>query len=209
MNLREKVRGLEPWRHNIDLGPFTTFEVARSRGPNKDIHHPKPRWNYVKQWLPEEPGTALDIGCNAGCISFELEALGWKVTGIDNCMDERLGCTGNPIKQANLCKDVFNSNVTFIETGAMEYLPCKFDLIVALCILYHISETGDKDRDTEMEKQFVDKMIESARERIIIETTKRSWLRDYLREQPVEIIAHKSPSQTPEGSRQVVVIDPI
>lgn len=208
MNLKERVKELEPWRHNIDLGPFTTFDVAKAQGPNKKIGHPKPRWDYVKQWIPYGDGkTALDIGCNAGRISFELEKIGWEVTGIDNGHDKKHGI-GAPLKQAQLCKEVLDSEVKFVKADVMDFLPKNFDLVFALAVLYHVRDDEIEEPGVErssFEKSVVDKMISSANKELIIETKYREWLRDYLEEKGVEVIANKVPEETPEGSRHVVV----
>jgi len=205
--LKEKVRELEPWRHDIDLGPFSTFDVASVSSPRKrNMRHPILRWRYIKQFLPFKPTTALDVGCNAGGISFKLEEKGWDVVGIENGQDFKVS---NPYEQALLCKEALGSEVEFIETDAFDYLPKKFDIVVALGVLYHITDVprrNEKNKE-EWEKEFADLCVESAQKGVIFETQPRPWLAGHLEEKGMKVICDKSKSETPLGSRQVTVAE--
>jgi len=202
--LKERVKELEPWRHDIDLGPFSTFDVASTTSPRKrDMRHPVLRWRYIKQFLPFKPTTALDIGCNAGGISFKLEEKGWDVVGIENGQDFKVS---NPYEQAMFCKKVLDSEVEFVEADAFDYLPKEFDIIVALGVLYHITDVPERD-DEGWEKKFVDLCAKSAKKGIIFETQPRTWLRKHLEKKGMEVICDKPKSETPLGSRQVTVAE--
>jgi len=202
-DLKRKIKKLGPWRHDIDLGSFSTFDVAESVGPHSNIGHPEPRWEYIKQFLPEEKGKALDVGCNAGGVSFRLEKEGWDVTGIDCFQDFELKT--HPLRQAKLCKQVLDSEVKFIDANVLEYLPKKkFDLMVALGVLYHMADSNEGDK-RELEEKFVDVMVDSEPTRIIIETKPRKWLGEYIENKGWELLVNKMPWETPKGSRQVVV----
>jgi len=205
--LKDKVRELGPWRHDVDLGPFSTFDVASATSSRKrNIRHPILRWRYIKQFLPLKPTTALDIGCNAGGISFKLEEKGWDVVGIENAQDFKIS---NPYKQATFCKEVLDSEVKFIETDAFDYLPEEFDIIVALGVLYHITDVPGRDEKNKekWEKEFVDLCVESAEKGVIFETQPRLWLGEYLEEKGMKIVCDKPKSETPLGSRQVTVAE--
>jgi len=202
--LKNKVKELGPWRHDIDLGPFSTFDVASATSSRKrNIRHPILRWRYIKQFLPVKPTTVLDIGCNAGGISFKLEEKGWDVVGIENGQDFKIS---NPLEQAEFCKKVLDSEVEFIKADALDYLPKEFDVIVALGVLYHITDVPERD-DEGWEKKFVDLCVESAEKGIIFETQPRPWLGKHLEEKGMEVICDKSKSETPLGSRQVTVAE--
>jgi len=202
--LKSKVKELEPWRHDIDLGPFSTFDVASATSPHKrNMRHPILRWRYIKQFLPVKPTTVLDIGCNAGGISFKLEEKGWDVVGIENGQDFKVS---NPLEQAEFCKKVLGSEVEFIKADALDYLPKEFDVIVGLGVLYHITDVPERD-DGDWEKKFVDLCVESAEKGIIFETQPRIWLKEHLEEKGMEVICDKPKSETPLGSRQVTVAE--
>jgi len=202
--LRNKVEELGPWRHDIDLGPFSTFDVAQATSSRKrNMRHPILRWRYIKQFLPVKPTTVLDIGCNAGGISFKLEEKGWNVVGIENGQDFKIS---NPLEQAVFCKEVLDSEVEFIEADAIDYLPEEFDVIVALGVLYHITDVPERD-DEDWEKKFVDLCVESAKKGIIFETQPRPWLGKHLEEKGMEVICDRPKSETPLGSRQVTVAE--
>jgi len=202
--LRNKVKELEPWRHDIDLGPFSTFDVASATSSRKrDIRHPVLRWRYIKQFLPVKPTTVLDVGCNAGGISFKLEEKGWDVVGIENGQDFKIS---NPLEQAEFCKEVLGSEVEFAEADAFDYLPRKFDIIVALGVLYHVTDVPERN-DEDWEEKFVDLCVESAEKGVIFETQPRTWLRSHLEKKGMEVICDKPKSETPLGSRQVTVAE--
>ena len=63
------------------------FEEKRKEGSYK-------RWEAISRFLPKEPQTILDIGCNTGFFSFSAADLGHRVVGLDtdaNCIQEALG----------------------------------------------------------------------------------------------------------------------
>ncbi len=40
-------------------------------------------WHATRQWLPDPPGTALDLGAGRGIASFALAADGWNTTALE------------------------------------------------------------------------------------------------------------------------------
>jgi len=172
----------------------------------RNMRHPILRWRYIKQFLPIEPTTALDIGCNAGGISFKLEEKGWDVVGIENGQDFKVS---SPYKQAMFCKEILGSKAEFVQTDAFNYLPKEFDIILALGVLYHITDVPERkeEDEEEWEKKFVDLCVESAQKGVIFETQPRSWLGEYLEEKDMKIVCDMPKSETPLGSRQVTVAE--
>ena len=62
------------------------FEQKRKEGSYK-------RWEAISRYLPKEPQTILDIGCNTGFFSLSAAALNHRVVGLDtdkNCIQEAL-----------------------------------------------------------------------------------------------------------------------
>lgn len=195
--LRERVAELGPWRHDVDLGPFTTFEVAETVGPSAKHGHPGPRWEYVRQYLPAEPGTAADLGCSAGGIAFRLERAGWEVTAVD--VDTQ---------QAAFCAEVLESGIELVNADVTEWLPQTdaFDVVLALGLLYHIPGVAPSGlRDVEAEMRFVDACLETATDRVIIETDTRQWLSEYVEKAGGEVLVDDDGIGTPKGVRQVFV----
>jgi Protein of unknown function (DUF1698) len=83
-DLLARIRALDPWFHDIDLGP----ELKTKLGPCADepLDHPRPTWELLKPHLPQDLSgqSVLDVGCNAGFYSFETKRLGAiRVLGID------------------------------------------------------------------------------------------------------------------------------
>lgn len=198
--LADLVELLGPWRHDIDLGPFSTFDVAEAKGPYHELGHPEPRWAAVREYLPDDGETAVDLGCSAGGISFLLEAEGWAVTGVDASDDE--------LAQATLCKFVRDSTVEFVQADVRDYLAdAAPDLVVACGILYHMgSDLGD--RNTPAEQDFLDQLIASGAERVLIETNTTPWLDDYLQSSAAAVRTSLTHHHTRDGVRQFAVFDP-
>lgn len=131
-NLRKKIKELGPWRHNINLDGVETRKISPGTLdlPN---NHPIPRWKVIRKFLPNKgEGSVVDLGCNAGGISFELEDAGYEVTGVE--LNDR------PYKQALFVKDVLGSKVDFVQADVTEFLKDSqnFDYSIALGIVYHL-----------------------------------------------------------------------
>lgn len=195
--LRDRVVELSPWRHDIDLGEFSTFEVGETVGPGAEYGHPEPRWQHIKTYLPSEPGAVVDLGCNAGGIAFRLERAGWEVTAVDV-----------ETEQAAFCAEVLESGIELVNADVAEWLPRTdaFDVVLALGLLYHIPEVAPSGlRDVEAEMRFVDACLETATDRVIIETDTRQWLSEYVEKAGSEVLVDDDGIGTPKGVRQVFV----
>lgn len=231
------VRAMEPWRHDVDLGPFSTFEVAESTGPYADIGHPKSRYRFARMFLPPPPVTVLDVGCNAGGIAFRLERDGYDVTGVDSGVDPGLNepnpalfeegdaeglwqRDAGPIEQARYCKRVLDSDVTFVRRDAFDYLGdvdeidhegASWDVVVAFGILYHVHEgrEGSVPR-TAWAKRFLDLLMQSADQRVLIETSFEGyeWVGEYLHDEGHLVLASVHPKVAPPGVRHFLAVAP-
>lgn len=224
------VRALEPWRHDIDLGPFSTFEVAERAGPYADIGHPKSRYRFARNFLPAPPASVLDVGCNAGGVTFRLQRDGYDATGVDSGIDPGLqspnpevfedGDTeglwereADPIEQARYCKRVTDADADFIRADAFEYLPPDdtYDVVVSFGVLYHAHE-GKPDRipDVEWAKRFLDLLMASAEDRVLIETAYEGyeWAQRYITSEGHRLLASAHPETTPPGVRHFIVAMP-
>lgn len=209
--MREKVREMGPWRHDIDLGPFSTYDVAEAASPFDHLGHPKPRADAVAEYLPDPPGRALVLGCNAGGIAFRVEDEGFDVVGIDNGADRNSGAHNiatHPIKQAIYCKERLGSSAVFVDGDARKFFDLNpdVDVVVACGILYHI-ESVVGERNTEAEQDFVDRLLSSTADRVIIETNDTPWLADYVEDRGATVICDIPGTEARDGVRHFVVFD--
>src|SRR2546427_6598806 len=68
-----KIKDLEPWFHNMNLGNVWTNPTFEGAGPD----YPAWRWRVVQPMLPDVRGmNCLDIGCSSGFFSLKLKELG-------------------------------------------------------------------------------------------------------------------------------------
>jgi len=212
MALREQVKELGPWRHDIDLGEFSTFDVAESIGPCVNLDHPQDRYRFLRQFFPDAAETVVDLGCNAGGMSFALERDDRDVTGVDcdiNVARNDNDTEVNPLDQAQFCKDVLSSSVTLVETDVTEWLPRpnEYDVVLASAILYHVPHAEPDKRDVDAEMDFVSDCIKTARSRVVLETDSRQWLGPYAESVGANVVYDGLMRETPPSCRQVVVLD--
>ena len=139
MNLRDdaavltRIRALDPWFHDIDLGPALPTKLRQCA--DEPLDHPRPTWALVRRHLPADltGRSVLDVGCNAGFYSFELKRLGaGTVLGVDSQRRE--------VAQARLAARILNLDVAFRRCSAYDLSvvdPGQFDIVLALGLLYH------------------------------------------------------------------------
>jgi tRNA (mo5U34)-methyltransferase len=131
--LLARIRELDPWFHDIDLGAVLKTKLGPCADEPDD--HPRPTWALLKAYLPADLSgqSVLDAGCNAGFYSFETKKLGAKsVLGIDAQRRE--------IAQARLAAEVLELDVTFRRSSVYDLSIAElgqFDLVLALGLLYH------------------------------------------------------------------------
>lgn len=122
------VRDLGPWFHDLDLHGVRTAPDHPLGGFLREL------WTVVEPYFPADMTgkTVLDIGCNAGFYSFQLQARGAEVLGIDH--DPRY------LAQARFAAEVLGAEVEFrrMEAYDVEELGRSFDYIVFMGVFYHL-----------------------------------------------------------------------
>jgi 2-polyprenyl-3-methyl-5-hydroxy-6-metoxy-1,4-benzoquinol methylase len=141
--LAERIRELGPWYQDIQLADgVSTKSVSgvESLYPGQDI--PAPLWQMIEPRLPSLAGRrVLDIGCNAGYMSFACKRLGARyVLGID----DDSSAAGSFIDQAEFCSDVLGLEVEFRRLSFLELGPERpFDVVLFCGVLYHLRNWAD------------------------------------------------------------------
>ncbi len=120
------------WYQDIDLGDGLHTKSRVLWG--EDIDHPRRRWSYVKSAVPADltGASVLDIGCNAGFISFEAKKRGAeRVMGVD--------LKPGYIEQARFCARALQVDVQFevLSIYNLDQLEEQFDLVFFVGLLYH------------------------------------------------------------------------
>jgi tRNA (mo5U34)-methyltransferase len=142
-DLEQKIRELAPWFHTFIIdGINTKPEVSHPWSS----HYPANLWAMIERLIPFhlEGKRVLDIGCNAGYISFELAKMGAKVTAVDLQQNMSLdGVRGfKVIEQAEfLEREVFKLGVEIREQDFLEMTEREhFDLVLFCGVYYHMPE---------------------------------------------------------------------
>jgi tRNA (mo5U34)-methyltransferase len=127
--IRERVRELGDWFHNINLAGIET-------APGHFLgDYPSIKWRRFAHAIPEDltGRTVLDVGCNAGFYSIEMKRRGAaRVVGVDS--DPRY------LAQARFAAEVSNAEIDFREMSVYE-LPSlgeRFDIVLFMGVLYHL-----------------------------------------------------------------------
>ncbi len=137
IELRRRVDELGPWYQNVDLGGGLTTKNLHGDSDIFSGHDiPGPLWRAIAADLGDLTGqTVLDIGCNAGYMSFEAKRLGAaRVLGIDS----NLGATTSFLAQAVFCRDVLGLDVEFREASFFDLAPEPFNVVLFCGVLYHL-----------------------------------------------------------------------
>ena len=128
-SLRQRIRELGPWFHNIELGGVHT-------APDHFLgDYPNVKWRRFAHALPEDLSgcSVLDIGCNAGFYSLEMKRRGAvRVVGIDS--------DAAYLAQARFAAEVQGMEVEFRELSVYDVgrLQEQFDVVLFLGVLYHL-----------------------------------------------------------------------
>lgn len=142
-SLRSRARSLGPWYQNIRLtDDVSTKDLAGGDDIFSDADIPAPLWQLILRDLGAVAGQrVLDIGCNAGYMSFECKRLGASyVLGIDN----DLGATTSFIDQAEFCRSVLGLDVEFRRQSMFDRISeAPFDIVLFAGVLYHIENWAD------------------------------------------------------------------
>jgi tRNA (mo5U34)-methyltransferase len=127
--IRERVRELGRWFHNMDLrGVLTAPDHAHGDYPNC-------KWQAFAHALPADlrGKTVLDIGCNGGFYSIEMKRRGAdRVLGIDT--DEGYLAQARFAAEVNGV-DIELEQMSVYEVGRLEE---RFDLVIFMGVLYHL-----------------------------------------------------------------------
>jgi 2-polyprenyl-3-methyl-5-hydroxy-6-metoxy-1,4-benzoquinol methylase len=138
--LRRRIEELAPWYQNIQLAEgISTKDLEGSRDIFSGEDIPAPLWNLIGRDLPDITGQrVLDIGCNAGYMSFAAKRLGaGYVLGIDS----NLGAGTSFIEQAEFCREVLGLDVDFREQSFFDLEPDRpFDVVLFCGVLYHLED---------------------------------------------------------------------
>jgi 2-polyprenyl-3-methyl-5-hydroxy-6-metoxy-1,4-benzoquinol methylase len=138
--IARRIEELAPWYQNIELAPgVSTKDLDGDRDIFSSQDIPAPLWRLIARDLPDIGGQrVLDVGCNAGYMSFEAKRLGAaSVLGVDS----DLGSTTSFIEQASFCRDVLGLDVEFRKVSFFELEPEQpFDLVLFCGVLYHLED---------------------------------------------------------------------
>lgn len=127
--IREDIRKLGKWFHNIDLHGVPT-------APDHFLgDYPNIKFKNFAGAIPADLSgkTVLDIGCNAGFYSIEMKRRGaTRVIGIDS--DERY------LSQARYASGVLGTEIEFRNMSVYDVasLREKFDVVIFMGVLYHL-----------------------------------------------------------------------
>jgi tRNA (mo5U34)-methyltransferase len=128
-----EVQRLAPWFHCIDLGDGLVTKTRSAIG--EPVEHPRPTWEMVKAAVPADLSgqTVLDVGCNAGFYSIEMQRRGAaRVLGLDSQRDL--------IRQAEFVRDVLDLDIEYARKSVYDLDPFElgqFDVTLALGLIYH------------------------------------------------------------------------
>jgi 2-polyprenyl-3-methyl-5-hydroxy-6-metoxy-1,4-benzoquinol methylase len=138
--LERRVAELAPWYQNIELAHgVSTKNLEGDRDIFAQADIPAPLWRLIASDLPDVTGQrVLDIGCNAGYMSFAVKRLG---AGYVLGVDANLGATTSFIEQAEFCRDVLGLDVEFREESFFTLAStAPFDLVLFCGVLYHLED---------------------------------------------------------------------
>jgi tRNA (mo5U34)-methyltransferase len=127
--IRDRVRELGDWFHNIDLHGVQT-------APDHFLgDYPANKWRRFAHAIPLDLSglTVLDVGCNGGFYCIELKRRGAvRVVGVDS--DERY------LAQARFAAEVLRVDVEFrnLSVYGLPSLRERFDIVLFMGVLYHL-----------------------------------------------------------------------
>jgi len=127
--IRQKVRELGSWFHNLDLRGVRTAP-AHFLGD-----YPNIKWRQFASAIPQDlrGASVLDIGCNAGFYSMEMKRRGAaRVVGIDS--DETY------LDQARFASEVCGLKIELRQMSVYEVADLNelFDWVLFMGVFYHL-----------------------------------------------------------------------
>jgi tRNA (mo5U34)-methyltransferase len=188
-----RIEEPKPWLHTVDCGNGVVIPRDPRYGPDAD--YPRQLWSRPRALLPADlPGASvLDVGCNSGFFSVEIERAGAaRVVGIDS--------VPRHLEQAKLVRELSGANINlrlmsiYDLSGALG----EFDITLCLGVVYHLKHPllGLEKLAALTQGLLV---VESA---IIPDRRGRQWFVGTLRpmgfvEPPGDIISPESPDLEP------------
>jgi tRNA (mo5U34)-methyltransferase len=127
--IRERVRDLGDWFHNINLQGVQT-------APDHFLgDYPAFKWRMFEHAIPTDLSglSVLDVGCNGGFYSIEMKRRGAaRVVGVDT--DERY------LAQARFAAEVTGADIEFrtLSVYQLPQLEERFDIVLFMGVLYHL-----------------------------------------------------------------------
>jgi tRNA (mo5U34)-methyltransferase len=128
-DIRDRVRALGQWFHNLNLRGVQT-------APDHFLgDYPAIKWERFAHAIPHDLSgrTVLDVGCNAGFYAIEMKRRGAaRVLAVDS--DERY------LAQARFAAEVAGVDVEFrrLSVYQLPSLGERFDLVLFMGLLYHL-----------------------------------------------------------------------
>ena len=130
--LSSKIKDLEPWRHDIDLG-----NGIRTRTDNNPAYDPAIKWDSVigKLFPKNMTGmTVLDVGCNTGYNGVQCKLRGAeRVVGVEYARKN--------VEQAKFISEYFHAPLEIIEKDVLEFVLTtneQFDYVLFSRVFYHL-----------------------------------------------------------------------
>jgi tRNA (mo5U34)-methyltransferase len=127
--VRQRIRELGPWFHNMELGGVMT-------APDHFLgDYPRCKWQRFAHAIPENLSgkTVLDIGCNAGFHAIQMKRRGAeRVLAIDT--EERY------LAQARLAAELLRADIELRQLSVYDVarLGETFDVVLFMGVLYHL-----------------------------------------------------------------------
>jgi tRNA (mo5U34)-methyltransferase len=128
-SIRERVRELGDWFHNINL-------LGVQTAPHHFLgDYPAVKWAKFAGSIPEDLSgrSVLDVGCNAGFYAIEMKRRGAaRVVGVDS--------DGRYLAQARFAAEVAGVDIEFRELSVYQLpsLEERFDIVLFMGVLYHL-----------------------------------------------------------------------
>ncbi len=144
MRLSSSAGGSRSWRRGTRTSSSGDGVWTKDLDGSRDIFSghdiPGPLWRVIARDLPatSRGHRVLDIGCNAGYMSFAAKRLGADyVLGIDS----NLGADTSFIDQAEFCRSVLGLDVEFREQSFFDLdARAAFTLVLFCGVLYHLED---------------------------------------------------------------------
>jgi 2-polyprenyl-3-methyl-5-hydroxy-6-metoxy-1,4-benzoquinol methylase len=142
MSLEQDLQNLGPWFHTFIINGISTKPNIENQWT---ANYPDNLWQMIKPLIPFDlkGKKVLDIGCDAGYLSFEMAKMGASVTAVDIQQGVSVGKQKfhRPLDQARyLENNVFKLGVNFIEQNFLDLKDSDYDFILFCGVYYHMPD---------------------------------------------------------------------